>query len=174
MPRTCLACSSPERRAIDKALVLGEPLRNIAKRVSISPAGLLRHKNHVSQSIVRASERREELLGGSVLAEMKRVQRKAWELVGQAESEGDHRGAIVALREVRECLESLGDMLAKAETANGGGDGPPMKVVVEFIGPGDKPLRELPSLANTAPFCPTTTSSWFGFCSKSVIKPKSA
>jgi len=38
MPRTCLACSSPEREAIDKALVIGEPLRNIAKRVSsISP-----------------------------------------------------------------------------------------------------------------------------------------
>ena len=32
MPRTCLACTSPERDAIDKALVTGEPLRNIAKR----------------------------------------------------------------------------------------------------------------------------------------------
>ena len=49
MPRTCLACSSPERIAIDKALVAGEPLRNIAKRVSISPAGLLRHKTHLSK-----------------------------------------------------------------------------------------------------------------------------
>lgn len=32
------------------------------------------------------------------------------------ESEGDYRSPIVALREVRECLESLGDMLVKAET----------------------------------------------------------
>jgi hypothetical protein len=67
MPRTCLAWSSPERLAIDEALVQGEPLRNIAQRVSISAAGLLRHKNHVAQSIVRASEKREELLGDSVL-----------------------------------------------------------------------------------------------------------
>ena len=36
----------------------------------------------------------------------------------------------------------LGEMVAKAETANGGGDGLPMKIVVEFVGPGDKPLRD--------------------------------
>ena len=59
----------------------------------------------------------EERLGDSLLDGMRRVQRKAWELVAKAESEGDHRGAIVALREVRECLESLGDMLAKAGAA---------------------------------------------------------
>ena len=107
MPRPCLACSSPERLAIDEALVQGEPLRNIAQRVSISPAGLLRHKNHIAQSIVRATEKREGNLGDDLLNEMRRVQQKAWELLARAESEGDHRGAIVALREVRECLESL-------------------------------------------------------------------
>ena len=104
MPRTCLACSSPERIAIDKALVAGESLRNIAKRVSISPAGLLRHKTHLSQAIVKAGERREERLGDNLVDEMRRVQHKAWELLARTESEGDHRGAIVALREVRECL----------------------------------------------------------------------
>ncbi len=120
MPRTCLACSSPEREAIDKALVVGEPLRNIAKRVSISPAGLLRHKSHVAHNITKATEKREERLGDSLLDEMRRVQRKAWELLSKSESEGDHRGSIVALREVRECLESLGEMLARGYAANSG------------------------------------------------------
>jgi hypothetical protein len=104
---------------IDKALVSGEPLRHIAKRVSISPAGLLRHKNHVSQAVVKAAERREEQLGEGLLDQMRRVQRKAWELLEKTESEGDHRGSIVALREVRECLESLGEMLSRAP-ADGG------------------------------------------------------
>lgn len=54
-----------------------------------------------------------------MLDEMRRVQRKAWELLARTESEGDHRGSIVALREVRECLESLGEMLAKADAVNG-------------------------------------------------------
>jgi len=120
MPRTCLACSSSEREAIDKALVSGEPLRNIAKRVSISPAGLLRHKSHVATTIVKAQERRDEKLGDSIFDEMRRVLAKAWELSGKAESEGDHRGAIVGLREVRECLQSLNGLLTKAEGGSGG------------------------------------------------------
>src|SRR5215470_11560702 len=114
MPRTCLACASPEREAIDKALATGEPLRNIAKRVWLSPAGLLRHKTHLSQAIVRASEKHEERLGDNLLDEMRRVQCKAWELLAKTEAEGDHRGAIVALREVRECLEPLGEILSRA------------------------------------------------------------
>jgi hypothetical protein len=52
--------------------------------------------------------------------------------------------AIVALREVRECLESLGEMLAKTDGAKSAADGPLTKVIVEFIGPGDKPLRDKP------------------------------
>jgi hypothetical protein len=68
-----------------------------------------------------------------MLDEMRLVQRKAWELLDKSESEGDHRGAIVALREVRECLESLGEMLAKIPS--GGGDGKPKKIVVEFVRP---------------------------------------
>jgi hypothetical protein len=114
MPRTCLVCGSAEREGIDRALIAGEPLRNIAIRVSISPAASLRHKSHVAQSIVTANERREELLGDNLHEEMRRVQRKAWELLAKTEAEGDHRGAIVALREVRECLRSLGEMLSLA------------------------------------------------------------
>ena len=113
MPRTCVACSHPERAAIDNALAAGQPFRDIAGRFSLSRSGLHRHKDHVAQAIVKAGERREERLGDNLLDEMRRVQRKAWELLAKTESEGDHRGAIVALREVRECLETLGAMLAR-------------------------------------------------------------
>jgi hypothetical protein len=77
MQRTCLACSHAEREAIDKALVAGEPLGNIAKRVSISPAGLLRHKSHVAGTLVKAQERREEEIGDSIFDEVRRLQGKA-------------------------------------------------------------------------------------------------
>ena len=129
MPRTCLASSHAEREAIDNALATGEPLRNIAKRVSISPAGLLRHKSHVAGEIVRAQERRQDKLGDSIFDEMRRVLAKLWELSGKAESEGDHRGAIVGLREVRECLESLNGLVEKVE-----GGSCRMTVTVQCIG----------------------------------------
>jgi hypothetical protein len=51
-------------------------------------------------------------------------------ILGKMESEGDHRGSVVALREVRECMESLGDMLARAEALKAADTG---KIVVEVI-----------------------------------------
>jgi len=134
MPRTCLACSHAERETIDKALATGEPLRNIAKRVSISYAALFRHKDHVAGTIVKTQERREEKLGDTIFDEMKRVLEKAWELLGKLESEGDYRGAIVAAREARECLESLNGLVKKAE----GGSG--IKVEVVMMGESDDAL----------------------------------
>jgi hypothetical protein len=64
MPRTCLACSHAEREAIDKALATGEPLRNIAKHVPISPAALLRHKSHVAGTLVKSSRAARRTVGG--------------------------------------------------------------------------------------------------------------
>jgi hypothetical protein len=61
---------------------------------------------------VKASEKREESLGANVLAEAERLRAKAWDLLKRAENEGDTRGAVVALREARECLETLAGMLS--------------------------------------------------------------
>jgi hypothetical protein len=47
----------------------------------------------------------------------------------------------VALREVRECLESLGEMLGKANNDNGTAE---TKIIVRFVGSGDEPERESP------------------------------
>jgi transposase len=151
MPRTCSACSSPEREAIDKALVVGESFRNIAERVSISPAALFRHKNHVANTIGKAQAHHEERLGETLLDEMRRVQKKAWELLARTESEGDHRGSIVALREVRECLESLGEMLAKADAVNGG---PVQDGRMDLSRLTDEQLRQLEELITIAGLLP--------------------
>jgi len=114
VPRTCLACNSPQREEIDNALAAGHSFRDIAGRFSLSRSALHRHKNHVAQAIVEASEKREEKLGDNLVGEMRRLQQKAWDLLARTEAEGDSRGAIVALREVRECLRSLGEMLSLA------------------------------------------------------------
>jgi hypothetical protein len=110
MSRTCLACASSQRSVIDEALISGEALRNIAKRVSISPAGLLRHKTHIATAIAKRQER---------LGDTRRVPEKAWKLLSRMEQEGDHRGAVVALREVRESLEALDSMMARVHGETG-------------------------------------------------------
>ncbi len=129
MPRTCSCCKNPDREKIDAALVAGESFRQIAERYALSVTAVFRHKTHVGQAIVKAVERREEQIGDNTYDEMRRLQRKAWELLGKMEAQGDHRGSIVAVREGRECLESLGAMLEKA----GGGQGD-ISVTVEHVG----------------------------------------
>jgi hypothetical protein len=114
MPRTCLACKSPDREKIDAALVAGESFRSISKRVSISPAGLLRHKAHVAKAIVKAADRREEQLGDNLYEGMKALNRRGLQLLDKLEEEKDHRGAVAALREVRECWQAIGTMIDKA------------------------------------------------------------
>jgi hypothetical protein len=138
MPRKCLACASLERISIEKALVSGEPLRNISKRVSISPAGLLRHKTHIAQAIVKASERREECLADNLLDEMQRVQRKAWELLAKAESEGDTRGAVVALREVRASLEAIDALRSRADGVK------EARILIQFTRDPETPSIQMP------------------------------
>jgi len=78
---------------------------------------------------VKAQERRKEKLGDTIFDDIRRLQGKALELLGKMESEGDYRGAIVAAREVRECLVSLNGLLTKAESGSGG-----IVVQVECIG----------------------------------------
>jgi hypothetical protein len=69
-------------------VVSGEPLRNIAKRVSISVAALYRHKTHAAGAIVKAAERRGEDLGDNLLDNIRRVQQKAWDLLAKMEDNG--------------------------------------------------------------------------------------
>src|SRR5712692_4305872 len=114
MPRTCLACSSSERAAIDKALVSGEPLRNIGKRVSISPAALLRHKNHVATAIGKAQTKREERLGIVLLADMQRLREKIWTMLSAAERDGDRVSFSVLARELRQTLGGLFELAERA------------------------------------------------------------
>jgi hypothetical protein len=119
MPRTCRACSSPDRTAIDEAIVSGEPLRNIAKRVSISPAALLRHKTHVSQALVKASEKREESIGVSIMARLEGLYQRAEKVLNNAEASGDGRLALAGIREVRETLGGLFALVIKNAESGG-------------------------------------------------------
>lgn len=117
MPQRCSICVHGGRREIEKALVTGTSYRQIAERFGTSLSAVCRHGKHTAQAIVKASERREERLGDNLIEEMRRMNRKAWDLLGKAEAEGDYRGAIVALREARECIQAQYDILSRTHAA---------------------------------------------------------
>ena len=66
--RTCLTCRNEAREAIDKALVAGEPLRDIAGRTGLSKSSLDRHKkDHLSNTLVAAAQSRDLAHGSKLL-----------------------------------------------------------------------------------------------------------
>jgi hypothetical protein len=134
MPRTCLACANPNRAAIDKALASGCTLRNIGKRFSISPAALLRHKDHASLAIVKASERREMRIGDSVLDEVERLKAKVWRMLEAAEQERDRIGFTALTRELRATLAAVFELQSHAARAEAESFEPTVRIVIEDIG----------------------------------------
>jgi hypothetical protein len=105
MPQTCSVCRHSELSQIDKALLAGEPFRSIAKRVSLSPAALFRHKSHVEKRLVEARESEEASQGRDLVKELVKLAARADKLASQAERDGDLRTALAGVRELARLLE---------------------------------------------------------------------
>jgi hypothetical protein len=122
MPRTCTVCAHPERVAIDKALVNGEPTRAIAGRYGLARTSLQRHQeDHIPQKLSRATEARAVAQADDLLAHVRALQGKATSLLLAAEKEGDIRTALAGIREARGCVELLAKLtgeLASQPTVN--------------------------------------------------------
>ena len=61
MPRTCTACTRPHRDEIDRLLLDGAALRNIAKQSSLSTVSLFRHKKRIAKTLSNARQEAEIL-----------------------------------------------------------------------------------------------------------------
>jgi len=55
MSMRCTCCSSPNRTAIDEAIVAGSPERAIAGRYGVTRTSIQRHKAHISRKVERAA-----------------------------------------------------------------------------------------------------------------------
>lgn len=106
MPPTCTICRHENRRDIEKALISGVPLRDLAGRYGLSKSSLQRHKaEHLPVRLLRAKEAAEVSQASDLLGEIRRLQDKALDILAQAEAAGDLRTALMGVREARSCLE---------------------------------------------------------------------
>lgn len=70
MARHCTICKHAERTEIDKALIEGVSLRNIAKRFGITEAAVFRHnKGHLTEALLKSKEAKEVVHGMEIVAE---------------------------------------------------------------------------------------------------------
>ncbi len=111
MPRTCTVCVHPEREAIDRALVAGEPFRGIARTYRVSDDAVARHReSHLPERLAKAEAAAEVAQADDLLREVRALRSKAYSLLLKAEAAGDYRTALAGVREARACLELLGEL----------------------------------------------------------------
>ena len=112
MPKACPVCVHPERQEIEKALLAGNKLPDIAQRFALSKWAVFRHKQrHLSASLLKASEARGVARADSLLEQVKSLQGKALGLLAKAEAAGDLRTALQGVRyliyfKMRACVPS--------------------------------------------------------------------
>jgi hypothetical protein len=84
MRRTCTACTHPQRDEIDRLLLDGAALRNIAKRFSLSTASLFRHNKHIAKTLSNARQEAEILRADGLMEHLNHLTAGS----GTAEAEG--------------------------------------------------------------------------------------
>jgi hypothetical protein len=105
MPRTCTTCTHPHRDDIDRQLLAGTPLRNIAKQFSLSSASLFRHNTHMSKVLSNARQEAEILRADGLMEQLNHLWLETGRLTQKAEQKKDYRTALAGVREKSRLLE---------------------------------------------------------------------
>ena len=108
MPRRCTVCEHEKVEEINRLLLEGVSLRDLAGRYSVSKTALHRHKeSHLPAKLVKAREAREIAKADSLLDQVIELRDKALSILDKAEQAGDLRTALQGVREAKGCLELL-------------------------------------------------------------------
>ncbi len=86
MARVCSVCSYSDRGAVDRALVSGTPIRDIAGQHALGKSAVDRHRSHIGAALVEAAERQdaaEDALADDLLEQARE---------GQPDGVGSSRG----------------------------------------------------------------------------------
>jgi len=114
---TCRICSSPDRAGIDKALVEGRSLRDIAGQYAVHRSSLDRHKAHIAQKLTKAKQAEQVTEATSLLSRVEGLMSRCETIYERALKAGKWMGAAAAAREIRGCLELLGKLQGELQSS---------------------------------------------------------
>lgn len=125
MAQLCSICTHPQRAEIDQAIVSGDPNRRIAAQYGVSENAIRRHKKngHIEQQLVKAEESKEIATADQLLADLVSAKERLEDLGQRAETAGDLKAAIAAVRESVRIIEITAKMLGELK-----GDGTTVNV----------------------------------------------
>jgi len=108
--KRCTICSHPQVDEINAMLINNVSHREISTVFNgVGDMSLHRHKrNHLPKALGLAKVAKETAQGDGLFSQVQTLQNKALSLLEQAEGTGDLRTALMAVKEMRSCMELLG------------------------------------------------------------------
>jgi hypothetical protein len=110
MAMKCSICCHEGQGEIDRQLLAGTPLRQIAQQHGASATALHRHKKHIFKGLVVAREAAVVAKADTLLDQVKNLLRQAERLTERAEQAGSLDTALRGIAQVRGVLELLGEV----------------------------------------------------------------
>ncbi len=109
MARPCTVCTHPDHETIDQDLLSGTPYRAVGKRYGVGTSAVFRHRrDHLTELMAKAVEARgvrDLEYGDDLLGQLQSLNGRAMSILDDAETSGDRRTALAAIREVRSIIE---------------------------------------------------------------------
>jgi transposase-like protein len=114
----CKVCRHKRRKQIDKALVDGASLRDIARQFSLKAAALHRHSaKHLPALLAKAKDAAKISEANSLLERIERIIRRCEAVSAKAEKAKDWAPAVSALGQIRSCVELLAKLSGELKAA---------------------------------------------------------
>src|SRR5215208_4731925 len=118
MSRACSVCTHPDAVLINEALVIDRTSnRAVARQYGLSKDALRRHREHIPQLLLEASQAMEVADADDLLSQVRDLQRRSLAILDQAEDAGELRTALSAIAQARSNLELLGRLAGQLQQA---------------------------------------------------------
>jgi hypothetical protein len=120
MSKPCTVCSHPDAVLINESLVIdGMSNRAITRQFDLSKDAVRRHRHHIPELLVKASQALEVAQADDLLDQVRELQRRAMNILDKAEDADDLRTALVAIAQARGNLELLGKLAGELQQEGG-------------------------------------------------------
>lgn len=117
MPRVCTICSHDKRLRIDRAVLAGKNIAEIARLYNVSYQALWSHsRHHISRQLLKATSMRQQLDLEAVSNEFQSLYERAKDLFNRIEEQGPSHVSAALLRELRSTLETIAKWGISCET----------------------------------------------------------
>ena len=114
----CTVCRSPRRGDIDRALLAGDPVRDVAANYGCSKSAVSRHAaEHIAKKLASASMASEISSAGALLARLDRISEQTDAILAEARGASDHKTSLRAIARLEKQCELTAKMVGLIQQA---------------------------------------------------------